>query len=196
MNRRAVVTVLVCAALLAGAVLGVAKSRRAGEWAHGGDTLDTTVEFRMTDESGVAATVARLGGPDAFQAVLHDDQGVAVRVQWTGPRHPGSWYQLVALDGRDIPAAPLRPVGGWNVNGDAGSNWASKYEALAEHYPWLAGLAQLSGTYAVDAPADRAGSLTALFQPRPGLPMRNSNDVVVVVFLVDDDGEVRWAKRL
>jgi hypothetical protein len=110
-------------------------------------------------------------------------------------RHPGSWYQLVRWTA-GTPGGALRPVGGWNVDGDAGSNWASAYEALSEHYPWLAGLARALRDVRRGRAGGRAGSLTALFQARPGLPMRNSNDVVVVVFLVDGDGEVRWAKRL
>jgi hypothetical protein len=204
MNRRAVVATLVCAAVLAGAAVGVTKARRAHEWAHGSDDLETTVELTLTDESGVPTTVARLGGPGDYQAVLDDHQAAVVRLRWTGPAHPGGRYQLVLLDLRDNPSRPLLPVEGWSVAGGTGSNWAGAYEVLPEHYPWLAGLAETrnpngtfsSESYAVDAPADAAGSLTALFLPRDGLPVRNSNDLVAVVFLVDGDGEVRWAKRL
>lgn len=196
----AVTAVVLCAA----AVLGVQRYRRAREWAHGGDAVTMSVRSQVADARQLPAAAAALGYRD--QAVLTDGfaQGIAVRVEWHGPASHNARYELVALDRRVRPPRPLRVYGGWNVDGGTGSNWASSYRALADHYDWLAGTAPTDTgpgwvfpAQAVDAPATATGSVTGIFLvDDQAVPFTGTADVMVAVFLVDGHGEPRWARRV
>src|SRR5262245_28758877 len=201
--RRGGLALLVVITLVAGVVILARRISRDDEWAHGGDSLQATVQVAFTDSVGVTETVKRLGGPGDVRLPDYG-QVVVVQLNWSGPDHPDGWYELVLLDGRERPAPALQPVGGWHAGEGTGSNWAGAYEVLPEHYPYLAGVASkrtpqgsyVNDTMAVDAPADGDGSLTAVFLPRGGRSFERATDLIAAVFLVNSDGEVRWARRL
>ncbi|HEX6497908.1 MAG TPA: hypothetical protein VF054_02635 [Micromonosporaceae bacterium] len=205
-RRAAVVATVfaVCVALVGAVTVTVRRDR---EWCHGGDRVSTTVRTRIAadDVAGAAAVVA-LGGPPGRVYGLPARTGmVVVRVTWNGPRQSGgSRYELVALDKRVTPAQPLRVLDGWNADGGTGSNWAGAYQTLAEHYPWLAGTAEVqdasggwaSQAEAVDARATATGTVTAAFLLGDDREFTPDSDLLLALFLVDRQGEVRWAKRV
>ena len=207
MPRRRWILALTGVALVAVLVTGVGlKVRRDHEWAHGGDSLRATAKIEVATADTFPATVAALGGPSDAQFALARASSVVVRVSWNGPTRTGDSYQLLVLDRRVTPPRPLPVHQGWNARGSTGSHWSGSYEVLAERYDWLARTASVqvqpgtwtSNTMAIDAPADARGQLIGTFVADEGqLPFDDpSSQVLVALFLVDKDGDVRWAKRI
>ncbi|HEX5598542.1 MAG TPA: hypothetical protein VFX61_21365 [Micromonosporaceae bacterium] len=196
-------------ALVLYAVVAVLKVQRDREWAHGGDDVKVHVEVALTTEDTFEDVVVRLGAPPGETTrYIGAEQTIVVQASWTDSPYDSGWFQLLVLDKRVVPPRPLAVDGGWNANGPTGSNWASAYEVLAEQYEWLRGVSSAnftdaSGvstfrTAAVDAPATTAGTMTAWFwQWGDGqIPLAEvTTEVMVVLFYVDDSGEVRWARR-
>src|SRR5690242_15928486 len=147
MTRRAITILAVaaaaCVALTVGTVPAVHKMRRDREWAHGGDTLAATAEVHVAASADYPATVAAFGGPQTTTAVMDEaKQAVVVRVRWNGPAHGDGLYSLLVLDSRVKPARLLPLRGSWSAGGrETYDGWAGAYNALTEHYAWLAGIA-------------------------------------------------------
>lgn len=80
------------------------------------------------------------------------------------------------------------------------------FDQLAKRYDWLRGMSEdrmfpyeIKPLGVVDAPAAKAGSVTAWFhQWGDGqLVLRDAKEEIVVGLLyVDRDGELRWARRI
>jgi hypothetical protein len=196
------------AALVAALAAGAVHVRRDHEWSHGGDKVKVTVETELATEATFPDVTSRLGVPAGeATAVLAAGQSVVVRVTWSGATNGGR-FQLVALDGRVTPPRVLAADSGQVSDGTTGSNWASAYDVLPDHYDWLADVApeNHTDTYgmnsmptaAVGAPATPTGTATAWFH-QPGdnpLPFRDPTQVVIALIKVDKSGDVRWAKRV
>lgn len=208
--RRAVIASVVAAAVLVVAGVVLLRVQREREWADGGDRLTVHVEVSLATQDTFEDVAVRLGAPPRTATRLHSaSQSVVVRVRWSASAHSDGSFQLLALDGRVTPPRPLAADGGWNSEGATGSNWAGAYETLAQHYDWLAGVAEANytdvngmtnfPTAAVDAPATEAGTATAWFRQWGDGPIPFADakrDIVVALSYVDDGGEVRWARRI
>jgi hypothetical protein len=188
--------------VVAGAV--VLHQRRDREWAHGGDPLTVDVDVSPATGRDFDELVAAAGVPKG-RAVRVDNasQTVIVRVGWRG--HTGGGHlELMALDKRVTPPKPLVPDGGWDGARTTGWGWAGSYAVLAERYDYLAraGDAGMDGGKdlgSVGVPGTGDGTVVAWFHQAPfdSIPFRDlAGELLVVVFQVDDDGEVRWARRV
>jgi hypothetical protein len=91
--------------------------------------------------------------------------------------------------------------------GTPGSHWGSKYTILAEHYDWLSDTAAVRNNAgvsfpgsAVSARAASSGTVVAAWgtETSDGRPPLNDpqTEVLLTLVYVDDDGEVRWARRI
>jgi hypothetical protein len=198
-----------CVVLTVGTVLAVYKIRRDREWAHGGDTLAATAEVHVAAPADYPATVAAFGGPRTTTAVMDEaKQAVVVRVRWSGPAHDDGSYNLLVLDSRMKPAQLLPLRGSWSAGGrETYDGWEGAYDALAEHYAWLAGIAhgdsghtQPDGSaYALRAtgiPATAQGELDGVYFIDGGRPPFAGTGGVLVALFYEDDSGVRWAKRV
>ena len=204
-----IASVAVAAVLVVAGVV-LLRVQREREWAHGGDRLTVHGEVALAAQDTFEDVAVRLGAPPGKATrVQSADQSVVVQVGWSGSPHSEGSFELIALDGRVTPPRPLAADGGWNSEGATGSNWASAYEALAEQYDWLDGVAGANytdangltnfPTAAVDAPATEAGTVTAWFRQWSDGPIPFADpkrDVVVALVYCDDSGEVRWARRI
>jgi hypothetical protein len=205
--------VAVAAVLVAAGVVFL-RVQRDREWAHGGDRLTVDVEVALATQDTFDDVVVRLGVPPGkTNRDISAEQSVVVRIRWSGSKHSHGWFDLIALDKRSRPARPLTAEGGWNSAGAQGSGWGSAYAALAEHYDWLAGTAEVdqadasgvtvhrsapSRTASVSAPAATAGTATAWFRCGGDgtIPLTDAGREVAVALVYMDDGEVRWARRI
>jgi hypothetical protein len=203
----AVAVVAASAVVLGAAVLHTQRER---EWAHGGDGLGAEVEIVLATPQTFDEVAVRLGvPPGAATRSPGDHQSIVVRVRWSGLPRPDDSLQLIVLDGRLTPPRPLSADAGWNLGGTTGSQWASAYESLADHYDWLAGVA--AGGYtdatglnhlpaaAVHAGSGRSGTVTGWFRQWGDSPVPLADptrDIIVALVDVGDDGEVRWARRV
>ncbi|WP_412741108.1 hypothetical protein [Krasilnikovia sp. MM14-A1259] len=184
--------------------------QREREWTQGGDQLTVRAEVVLATHDTFGGVVAGLGVP-AGEATRSEnaDQSVVVHVRWSGSPHSDGSFELIALDRRVFPARPLAADGGWNSEGGTGSDWAGAYEALAQHYDWLSGVAAANytdangmntfPTAAVNAPAAEDGTVTAWFRQwgEGTIPFTDpAGEIVVAMFYVDDKGQVRWARRI
>src|SRR5262245_30460627 len=203
MRYRYVLGFVLCIAVSIAAVIFtvVRTIDRNAEWAHGGDRVTLAADLRLTDEASYADTVAALGGPADQPAV--DTADLVVEVRWSGPNnraHDG-YYEFVVLS---RPGGPtLLPSDAWGA-GDDVFGWDGRYQALSEHYPWLAGTKDVSdgqggvsnNSLSTGVPAVAQASVTIALAAgdlvsNPGGLRR----VVVGVFYVRD-GDVRWAKQI
>jgi hypothetical protein len=194
--------------VVAGVVL--LRVQRQREWAHGGDRLTVGVEVALATQDSFEGVVVRLGAPPGKATRLESaGQSVVVRVHWSASSPFKGAFELIALDGRVTPPRPLAADGGWDSGGATGSDWASAYEALAEHYDWLRGTAEANytavngvtnfPTAAVGTPATEAGTVTAWFRHGGDGPIPfadSKRDILVALVYLDDSGEVRWARRI
>ncbi|GIF98229.1 hypothetical protein [Catellatospora citrea] len=212
MDRRHRIIAAGLAIAVAGAVGVLLKVQRDREWVHGGDDVDVAVGLRLADHETFDATVVMLGGPSKHDTgAPPGSQALVVRASWSeAPSDSGHHYALIALDKRVSPPRLLSANGAW-VAGDApegtGSHWSSAYTELAEHYDWLAKTAMVTDergvTFpgsAITAPALSSGTLVATWftdtaDGRPPLT-DPSAEVIIALVYVDDDGDVRWAKRI
>ena len=76
---------------------------------------------------------------------------------------------------------------------------------LPDHYSWLAGVAPehtdagwTDSAEALSVAAHGTGSAELTYRPgRDDLPItRPAEDLLLAMFFVDDEGEVRWARRV
>ncbi|GAA1364288.1 hypothetical protein [Catellatospora chokoriensis] len=212
MDRRRKVIATVLAIAVAGAVGVLLKVQRDREWAHGGDDVDVVVDLRLAGNETFDATVVMLGGPSRHQTGAPlGTQALVVRASWSeAPSDNGHHYALIALDKRVSPPRLLGANGAWVVGGapeGTGSHWSSAYTELAEHYDWLARTAMVTDERGVSfpgsaiiAPALSSAALVATWftdtaDGRPPLADPQAEVLIALVY-VDDDGEVRWAKRI
>ncbi|GAB4057288.1 hypothetical protein [Catellatospora paridis] len=212
MDRRRKVIAAVLAIAVAGAVGVLLKVQRDREWVHGGDDVDVLVDLRLADHETFDATIVMFGGPNRHQTgAPPGSQALVVRATWSeAPSDNGHHYTLIALDKRVSPPRLLGANGAWVAGGGpegTGSHWSSAYTELAEHYDWLAKTAMVTGERgvsfpgsAIAAPALSSGALVATWftdtaDGRPPLtdPL---TEVLIALVYADDDGEVRWAKRI
>ncbi|MEV4754347.1 hypothetical protein AB0J86_04410 [Micromonospora sp. NPDC049559] len=198
-------TLLAAVLVLALVVAGIAVHRRlerADEWRHGGDGFHADVRVAL-GEPGRRLDAFGLSMPDLGPEF---GQSLIVRVGWRDqPRQgPEGYYVLLVLDDRVTPPRPIATDGGAGHDGRTGSGWDGRYNALAEHYPWLARTADVpnpgggftSTMSAVHAAADGTGWMAGRYRLRaPQLPLTSADQLLVAGFLVRD-GEVRWATRL
>ncbi len=198
MGRRWLAVAFAVLVVVAGVTVHLVDRARDHEWAHGGDALSVEVELRLVDAAAFGETALALGArPDQNLSLPPEFQAIVARVTWTGSPVEGGSFQFVALDARPIPPRPLNGGGGWHSTGQTGSHWASAYEPLSVRYDWLAGTADTPLTAAVDVPATRAGQATVYFYAQPeGRRLGGREDVIIALFYVDPDGEVRWARRI
>jgi hypothetical protein len=205
--------VRVAAVLVVAVAVGAATAlhlRREREWAHGGDDVAVEVHAVVATEETFDDVAVRLGVPPG-EAVRYSGaaQSIVVRVRWTGMVPTGGWFQMMVLDKRFDPGQLLAVDGSWGSEGGGGGNWASSYEILASRYAWLSGVARelyvdpprmyRQPTAAVSAAATGSGTVTGWYrQWRDGaLPIDDpATDTLVALVLVDEDGEVRWARRV
>ncbi|MEU8076600.1 hypothetical protein AB0B31_14235 [Catellatospora citrea] len=212
MDRRRTIIASVLATVVAGAAGVLLKVQRDREWAHGGDDVSVAVDLRLADHETFDATVVTLGGPSSHQTgAPPGSQALVVRASWSeAPSDDGHHYSLIALDKRVFPPRLLSANGAW-VAGAAtestGSHWSSAYTELAEHYDWLAKTAMVTdergSTFpgsAIAAPALSSGALVATWFTDTAdgrLPLTDPlAEVLIALVYVDDDGDVRWAKRI
>jgi hypothetical protein len=198
--------VAVAAVVALAAVAITAKIQRDREWAHGGDSVNVSGVARIAETATFDATVAALGGPHGHHGSPTGLRPMVVRVDWTTSTFEDGSYHLIALDKRSYPPRPLATQGGWNISGTTGGHWSSAYNALSEHYDWLAGTAPVVDSQgrvslpwrAVSAPASPTGTLTAWFAtPDDQVPVIDpSVDLFLALFYTDKTGFVRWAKRI
>ncbi|MEV8503320.1 hypothetical protein AB0368_00655 [Actinoplanes sp. NPDC051475] len=195
-SRRTLIAIAAAATVLvAGAMFS--HVRRDREWAHGGDQVTFDAEVAITTAEDFDREVVRLGAPPG-EATRWEaaEQTVVARVRWSGLPESINSLQVIALDKRVSPPKPLIPDGGWNSAGGTGSGWEGAYEPLAEHYDWLRRVAGPDAIAAVDAPGAGSGTVTAWFRQQADATRAGRDDIVLAVFSVDDDGEVRWARRI
>lgn len=206
--KRAVIAGAATAVVLA-ATLTAVHLRREHEWSHGGDDVTVAVSSELATRATFAQVTERLGAsPGEATTLVTADQALVVRVTWSGATPTGS-FQVVALDARVDPPQVLAADGGRTSTGATGSHWAGAYEELASRYDWLRGVAAANytdangmnsmPTAAVGAPATDSGSVTAWFRPMgtAPVPLKDATrEVIVALIKVDDDGEVRWARRV
>jgi hypothetical protein len=206
--KRAVIAGATTAVVLA-ATLTAVHLRREQEWSHGGDDVTVAVSSELATPATLAQVAERWGAPPGEATTLMTaEQVFVVRVTWSGATPTGS-FQVVALDARVDPPQILAADGGWAANGATGSNWSSAYEELASRYGWLRRVAAANytdangmnsmPTAAVGAPAADSGSVTAWFRliGTAPVPLKDAaGEVIVALIKVDDDGEVRWARRV
>ncbi|GIF01911.1 hypothetical protein [Paractinoplanes rishiriensis] len=217
--KRLVFAVLV----LVVAVAGILHVRREREWAHGGAGIDVSVDAVVATAQTFDDTVVRFGVPPG-EAVRYVGaaQSLVVRVRWSGVQPAGGWFQVMVLDKRVNPGRLLTVDSSWSSEGASGGNWAGTYEILAERYDWLGGVAEElyvdadgwnhQPTAAASAPATESGTMTAWYRqirrgqhPRHGEPQPPDDtipitdpakDTLVAMVFVDEEGEVRWARRI
>jgi hypothetical protein len=205
-RRRVNVTrvVLVAALLVVVIAVWVRDDRRDQEWLHGGDQVSVRARIDSANAAGLgdvlaAAGVPREPGPVGARQIF------VLQVAWTGSVEAGGRYQFILLDDRVTPSRPVRGYGSWGQGKGTGPNWAGAYEALAEHYSWLAGTASrqtasgwTNDSEALDLSATPTGEGTlAYWLDEHDLPTtRPARDLALAMVLVDADGEVRWAKRV
>ncbi|GGO75393.1 hypothetical protein GCM10012276_25720 [Nocardioides deserti] len=184
-------------------VVWVRDHRRDEEWAHGGDDVQVGAQVAAARGRAFADAVEAAGGPR--RPALPGPQGVAVRVEWSGSPDPDGWYEFILLDGRLEPARPVPADSAWAPGEETGANWSGAYDALAEHYPWLALTAdrRVPGGWTSDADAlglraRTIGAGTLVYRlPRAALPTSApERDLRLAMVHVDADGEVRWAKEV
>lgn len=202
--------------LLAGAVAAVVLAlvvgalawrdhRRDQEWAHGGDDVMVAAQVRAVTRADFPDALA-VAGVRREPAPPNARQAFVVQVSWSGTPEPGGSYLFVLLDDRPSPPKPLGSSASWGSAGGSGPAWAGSFEELSEHYPWLARTAARhnpDGTYTdttegllLPATAQGEGVLS-FYLPRPELTTaRPGDDLVLTMARTDDDGEVRWARRV
>ena len=205
-RRRLLLIGLVLVVAVVVVVVWLRDRQRDDEWAHGGDDIDVTAQIQATTPQDYPDALEALGvrREPAYPRV---SQMYLVKVSWTGAP-TGGYYAFVLLDGRLSPPEPLGGSGSWGVDGSGGGgpHWDSSYEALSEHYPWLAGTASVRNTddsYSMDndalslAPAADGEGVLSFYLPKAGIPtVRPEDDLLLAMVRTDDDGEVRWARKV
>lgn len=191
---------------VAAAVVLLRDRQRDDEWAHGGDDIDITAQIQATTPRDYpdALEAAGVRREPAYPRV---NQMYVVKVSWSGAP-TGGGDAFVLLDGRLSPPKPLGASGSWGGpgSGGGGSHWSSSYEALSEHYPWLAGTASVrnaDGSYSMDyqalslTPGAKGGGVLSFYLPKSGIATAHPDqDLVLAMVHMDDDGEVRWARKV
>jgi hypothetical protein len=195
------------------AVLGLTSlAHRKREWTHGGAAVSVSKDLRVADPAHLPEVVAALGGPwDKPPHLPGVTQGLVLRLDWTGPGGGGR-YHVIVLDNRARPACPVPPFVAWTfaANGELQpaetTDWTGAYDTLAEHYVWLVGAVSTQDASgdgaprnrAVTVPATTSGSLLAIHLVDGDTPPFTdpAAEVLVVLFYVDDSGEVRWARSV
>lgn len=201
-RRRLLVVALVVVVAVAVAIVWLRDHRRDEEWAHGGDGVDVTAQVQAASRSDYPDVMEAAGVPGEYPqpgAV----EAFVVQVSWDAPDDDGS-YAFVLLDDRLSPAKPLGASGSWGKGG-GGPHWSGNYEALSEHYPWLAGTAAgrtPSGGFTSDNDAlglyPSAGEgVLSFYLPADSITTSHpEDDLVLAMVHTDDDGEVRWARKV
>lgn len=198
-----VVAVVVVAVVV---VVWLRDRQRDDEWAHGGDGVDITARIQATTPRDYPDALRAVGVPPE-PAYPRVGQVFVVEVSWSGAPSSGG-YAFVLLDGRLSPAEPLGASGSWEgPDGEGeGAHWNGSYEALSEHYPWLAGTASVrnaDGSYSMDhqalslPPGAEGGGVLSFFLPKDGIATSHPDqDLVLAMVHIDDGGEVRWARKV
>lgn len=200
------VAAVVLALLAASALAWWLDRKRDEEWAHGGDDIDITAQIQATSPQDYpdALEAAGVRREPAYPRV---SQMYVVQVSWSGAPS-GGFDAFVLLDGRLSPPKPLGASGSWGAEGrgGGGSHWNGSYEALSEHYPWLAGTASVrnaDGSYSMDYEAlslhsaGDGGGVLSFYLPKPGIATSDpEHDLVLAMVHTDDDGDVRWARKV
>jgi hypothetical protein len=191
--------------VLVAAFFWVRHERRNDEWRHGGDDVTVQAQIQATDAAGFGDALAAAGG-DRDGAVVDAEQGLVVRVTWTGTPGADGYYQFVLLDNRVSPAHLVRAASASAGGKGFGPNWAGAYDELHKHYSWLAGTASKQrpdgsfsdDTDALGVPAKHHGSAAlAYWFGKPSIPTTDPpHDLRLAMFYVDADGEVRWAREI
>ncbi|MDI6909036.1 hypothetical protein [Nocardioides sp.] len=196
---------LVVVALVVGAAAWTRDRERDDEWAHGGDGVTVSAQIEATTSAGYPDSLAAAGVP-AEPADSRARQSFVLQVSWTGTPDPDGSYVFVLLDQRLSPPKPLVAIASWDADGASAPSWAGSYGAVAEHYPWLARTAARhhpDGSYTettegllLSATEEGEGVL-AFFLPRPELATdQPEDDLLLAMVRTDDDGEVRWARKV
>jgi hypothetical protein len=197
--------VVVLGVVAVGVVTWVQRDQRDDEWAHGGDDVTVRAEIGTASTRTFPDVLVALGGP-AGDVSPRTPQSVVAHVTWTGSSSDPGTYAFLLLDDRLAPPRPLRGYGGW-WPGDpdgTGPHWDGRYEALSEHYPWLAraastrtGSGSTNDTDALGVPAAQREATLAWYFDRSELrTARPVRDLVLAMVSVDADGEVRWARKV
>ncbi|WP_020525962.1 hypothetical protein [Catelliglobosispora koreensis] len=183
----------------------VLAKQREHEWARGGDAIEVQVEFRAIDEQTFHAALKEFTGVEdrktGFLAT-----GFMAKVTWTGAHLDRGDFTFSALDKRVIPP---RIMSGQGISVDGktqGTFWGSAYAVLAEHYDWFADATPeltaqgwTTGDAAGSAtPVSPTGSAVVWFSGPANLSLSPTSDSDVILALIysDDEGEVRWARRI
>ncbi|MFL6174539.1 MAG: hypothetical protein ACJ716_16745 [Marmoricola sp.] len=203
-KRRWLLVGVLLLALVAAALL-FKHQRREHEWSHGGDAVEVQAQILATSGAGFGDALEEAGG-DRDGAIVDAQQGFVIKVRWNGSPASGGSYQFVLLDHRVSPARPIRAATGAAPGRGVTLGWDGRYEALSQHYSWLAGTAERrlsDGSYAdtaesVGVPARKRGTAMVAFYN-----VKNANavtdparDLKLAMFFVDSDGAVRWARAI
>ena len=189
-----------------GVVTLVQRDVRTQEWERGGDDVTVRAEVATATPQEFPTVLAARGGP-AAEVAPRTSQAVVAHVTWQDAPAGDGTYAFVLLDDRVSPPAALRAYGSWSP-GDPdgeGPHWDGRYDALGEHYPWLAGTESrntgsgwTNDTDALGVPAADAGAATLAFFLDPADPPveRPAEDLTLALVHVDQDGDVRWARKV
>ncbi|MFL6106731.1 MAG: hypothetical protein ACJ72L_07190 [Marmoricola sp.] len=204
-RRRMQVLVLLGLVLALLTAVLVRHERRDHEWRHGGDKVTVEAGIRVTDAAGFGEALAAAGGTRSA-AIVDAQQGFVIKVRWNGGPASGGSYQFVLLDHRVSPARPIRAATGAAPGRGITLGWDGRYEALSQHYAWLAGTEERrlsDGSYAdtaeaVGVPARKRGrAMVAFYNVKNANAVTDpARDLELAMFFVDSDGEVRWARAI
>ena len=135
-------------------------------------------------------------------------QSFVVELSWHGSPGSDGSYAFLMLDGRLSPPKPLRTAGAWGADGATRGGWDGRFGALSEHYPWLGRTASRhneDGTFSDTAealylpvgPQGEGRGVLSFYLPKPELPTSSpEDDLVLAMVRIDEEGEVRWARRV
>lgn len=168
----------------------------------GGSDLAVAVELQLADAASLPSVALALGVPrdDPRSLPQGFQQAAIVKVRWQQSTREDGWYQVFGFRRGGQPRS-LPVHGGWNGDGKSNATAATSIDKFLARCDWIPSLGLSDDSLLIETVGARStqeGFIASIFLTDLGgsIVTDGSTELLFGLAHIDEDGKIRWAKRL